>query len=164
MVVRVIERRRGGRVQRDVKMNPPFFRFAICDLRFAIFRNERVGQIAEEFQFAIRLPRDDLVEINVVGKFFQRGAGFVCGLGFQRGTQMDFADFDPGVLKCGNCVLGFFKFNGEMAAVVIHAEKFFEARVVFIFVAKLPEKINRLGGIFQQAERFGFEAEVQFAF
>ena len=32
-----------------------------------------------------------------------------------------------------------------------------------MFGAELLEKCNRLGGVFQQAERFGFEAEVQFA-
>ena len=51
-----------------------------------------------------------------------------------------------------------------MAAVVIDAEKFIEARIVFVFGAQLPEELNRLGGIFQQAERFGFEAEMQLAF
>jgi len=77
---------------------------------------------------------------------------------------MDFADFDPGVLKRGNCVSRLFKFNRKMAAVVIDAEKFFEALIVFVFGAKLFKKRNRIGGILQKAERFGFQAQMQFAF
>ena len=51
-----------------------------------------------------------------------------------------------------------------MAAVVIDAEKFVNARIVFMFGVKLFKKRDRLGRIFQKAERFGFEAEMQFAF
>jgi len=47
---------------------------------------KRVGQIAEELQFAVCGAGDDLVEINVVGKFFQCGARFFCGFGFERGA------------------------------------------------------------------------------
>ena len=56
---------------------------------------------------------------------------------------MEFADFDSGFLKRGNCFMRLFKFDGEMAAVVIDAEKFVEARIVLMFAAQLLEKLNR---------------------
>ena len=48
-----------------------------------------------------------------------------------------------------------------MTAVVIHAEMRGEARVIGMFGVELLEERNRLGGIFKEAERFGFHAKVQ---
>ena len=50
-----------------------------------------------------------------------------------------------------------------MAAVVVDAQMLAEARVVVMLGVKFREKSNCLAGIFQQAKRFGFEAEVQLA-
>ncbi len=50
-----------------------------------------------------------------------------------------------------------------MAGVIIDAEMLVEARVAWMLGAEMVEEMNRLGAAFEQAERFGFEAEMQFA-
>src|SRR5664280_1498820 len=75
---------------------------------------------------------------------------------------MDFADFDSSVAQRIERRLRLFKFDGEMAAVIIDAEELVETRVVFMLGAKLLKERNRLGGIFEQAKRFGFKSKMQF--
>jgi hypothetical protein len=88
---------------------------------------------------------DDLKHVGDVGKMFQRGAGFPVGFGFQRGTQMDFADFDAGRLQRANCGLRFFKCDGQMADVQIDAQMFVEARVIFFGSSVWVNSLNGPG-------------------
>ncbi len=71
MVVGVGKRRRGGRVQRDVKMDPPLWQLRNAECGVRIFGGERVGQIAVTGAIAGVVASDDLVEINGIGKFSQ---------------------------------------------------------------------------------------------
>ena len=78
---------------------------------------------------------------------------------------MDLADFDSGGLQRGHGILRFFKFNGEMAGVVIDAQNVRRgADRSDVRARNCSKNSNRFGGIFKQAQRFGFEAEMQFAF
>jgi len=74
---------------------------------------------------------------------------------------MDFADPDAGVAQGGKCWARFFKLDGEVAGVVIDTEMFAEARVAGMFVAELLEEPDGLAAVLNEAEGFGFEAEMQ---
>lgn len=75
---------------------------------------------------------------------------------------MNFADSDTGRIKGGQRLARLFKFDRKMTTIVIHAQKVIQAWIVSIFISHLRKEGNRLGGIFQDAKRFGFEPQVQF--
>ena len=148
-------------MQRNVEMNAPFRQLRIANFGLRIFSGKRIRQIAEDFSCAGGVAFHDLMQIDVVGKFFLFLARGGRGRNFERGTQMDFADLDAVSDEAGQGVMWFLKFHGEMAGVVIDAKVRVEARVVRMLGAQAVKKMNRLGAAFEEAERFGFEAEVQ---
>src|ERR1019366_9960084 len=118
---------------------------------------KRVGQIPENGAVAGLVAGDDLVEINIVGKFFQCLARFRRGRNFERGTQMDFADLDAVIDEAGQGVVRLLEFDSEMAGVVVDAEMRVESRVVRMLGAEMVEGMNCLRAAFKQTERFRFE-------
>ncbi len=76
---------------------------------------------------------------------------------------MELADFDAVIHQAGQRVLRFLKFHGKMAGIVIHAQMFGEPFVARMFGAKMIKEMQRLRGAFQQAKRFGFQAQMELA-
>ena len=68
MVVGIGKRRRGGRVQRHVEVDAPFG--VGCWQLGAGSGSERIGQVAVDFACAGGVAFHDLVQVDVVGKFF----------------------------------------------------------------------------------------------
>ena len=102
------------------------------------------------------------MQINVVGESRQRLTNLRRGTNLQRRTEMEFADLDVMLLEERDGILRFFKFDGQMAGVVIDAEMFIEARVVAMLGPQAVEELNGLAAGFQQAERFRLQTQMQF--
>lgn len=144
-----------------MKMNAPFFQGRL--VTGAWRTGERVRQVAENGAPAGRFTSDDLVKINVVGKFLQRGARRRRGRNLERGTQVDFADLDAVLDQAGQCDLGLLKLDGKMARVVVHAQVFVEARVARMLGAELIKETDGFRAGFEEAHRFWFQTEMQVA-
>ncbi len=110
---------------------------------------------------AVRGAGDDLVQVNVVHEGAQGGADFPGGADFQRGTEVQLAELDVVPAELFQRGAGGFVLQGEVAGVVVHAEMRVQARVVGMFVAHRGEEGHGLGGVLEQPERFGFDAEMQ---
>jgi len=119
-----------------------------------------VGQVAVDCAAAVFVAHDDLVEIDVRGKLFQRGAGFGRGRILSAELKWILLIFDAVVDEAGQGVLGS-STDGE-AGVVLTPEVRVEARVARVLGAQAVEKMDRLEAAFEKAERFGFEAKVRF--
>src|SRR5438270_895959 len=76
---------------------------------------------------------------------------------------MNFAESDSVLNQAGERIVRFLEFDCKMAGVVVDAEMFGEARIARMLAAEAIEKLNGLAAAFKETQRFGFEAEVQFA-
>src|SRR5260221_8487111 len=76
---------------------------------------------------------------------------------------MDFADFDLVRAEILDGLRRFFKFDRQMAGVVIDSQVFFEPPVLGPFLAHLLEKQNCFRAGFQVTEWFRLESEMEFS-
>ena len=113
-------------------------------------RNQGLRQIPKNHPAPRFVPGDHLVKINLIVKSFQRLARRRGGGDFERGAQMDFADFDAIVNQAGQGVLRFLKFHGKMTGVVIDPQMFGQAFVAGMLRPKMIEKMHRFRRAFQQ--------------
>src|SRR5207302_4721245 len=123
----VVEELRARAVQRNMKMNPPFSRGGV----FHVVEPERYVQVAIALDHPILASLDYLVKINIIGERLQRLARLRRGAKPERGAHVNFADFDSRLLKALHHLIRFFKFDSQMARVIVHAEMPFEALVAW---------------------------------
>src|SRR4051812_32193634 len=76
---------------------------------------------------------------------------------------MDFADLDSMLQQARQRVLRLLELHREMAGVIVDAQMLGEAWIARMFRAQALEEVDRLAAAFEQAERFGFEAEMHLA-
>ena len=104
---------------------------------------------------------DDLVEIDGLVETAEPFDVLRRRRELQRGTQVQLAQADARIVNAGERIGGFFELDGEMAAVVVHADAPEEGRVAAVTVEIEPEKLQGLAAGLEQAERLRFQAEVQ---
>lgn len=154
------------RVERDVKVNAPFWErggfFLYGRARRRGFGGERVCQIWITADIAVRRAFDDLVEINVVCVGRKVFANFGRRRRFQGRTEMNFADWNFVLLQAAQGFLRIFKLHGHMAAVVVNAQVILHPQVAGAIFAHLFEESDGFLAGFQVAKGFGFQAESQF--
>ena len=71
---------------------------------------------------------------------------------------MDLADLDPGAAQALERLGGRLELDGEMAAVVVHAQMLIEPHVARTIRAQLLEERHGLAGRLQEATRLGLQA------
>lgn len=160
MIRRVVKKLRRRTVQRDMKMNPPFRRFIIS---FRWFTSESLIQVPINESLSIAAADDNLMQVNILGKRSQRRAGCGGRADLQSGTQVNLADFDAALHQAAQRILRFLKFHGKMAGVIIDAQMLRQPFVARMVGAHAVEELNRLTTAFEQAEWFGFKAEMHLA-
>src|SRR5437870_1722531 len=115
-------------VERNVEMDSPLGIILELQLRIALQSDIEVP-IALDHSVGPAL--DDLMKVDAVGKV---GEGVPClrrRPDFQRGAEMDLADFDVVPLEHAQGVLWFFEFHGQVAGVVINSEVFLQTGVIW---------------------------------
>ena len=80
----------------------------------------------------------------------------------QRVAQMNLTDLDARAAEAGQGFAGRLEFHREVAAVVIDAQVLVEPEVARAVGAQLLEEGDGLAGRFQETQRLGFEAKMEF--
>src|SRR5262249_44296566 len=77
------------------------------------------------------------------------------------GTQMELADLDAVLNQRSESIGWFFEFHGEVTGIIVYAQVFSEAGVVAVFGAHAIEEPNGFTAGLEQAQGFGFKAEMK---
>src|SRR5437660_6414718 len=128
---------------------------------------ERTGKGEVEIfvarQRTILVARDDLMEINVVSKYPELLESDGIRTDRERVADMDFAEPYAVALQPSQCVRRLFELDREVARVVVDTQVRIQTRIARMFLAQPVEKAGCLDAVLEKPERFGFEAQMQFA-
>src|SRR5262245_46675945 len=105
-------------VQRNMEMNPPFTTGKRLLRQWA---REGHIEIFETNQRTIRLPPDDLVQIDVFLKRSELGQRGWRGTKFESIADVNFTEANLVVPKSRYCLLRFLELNSEVAGIIIHS-------------------------------------------
>ncbi len=120
------------------------------------------GEVEEALDGAVLGLEEDLVEVGWFVEGADGGEGFgVCGVEGECAGEVDFGEAEAGVGEGVEGGVGGVVFEGEVAGVVVDADAVEEGGGVWGFVGEAVEEGEGFGGVFEVAEGFGFEAEVE---
>src|ERR1041385_6684790 len=104
-------------MERNMKMNAPFGRLRVLK----ILRLERDVEVAVTLDRTFAAALDNLVQIGVFLKCLESLADLGRRSDFQRRAEMNFADLDLFLFESPHHIRRLFKFDRQMASIVVHA-------------------------------------------
>ena len=158
MVGRGVETAPGFGVQRDVEMDAPLGQGRA---RGRGGGGQGVVQIGVPHERSVGASLDHLMEVDVFGEGLKRLTDPGGGSHAQGVAQMDLAQTDAGRPQTGERLGGGFEFDGQVAAVVVHAQTPVEPGVSGAHGAQRVEPVDAFGGGLERAQGFGLKPQVQ---
>jgi hypothetical protein len=157
MICGGLEDAAGSGMERDVEVDTPFG----VELGTIDGGEQGFVEIGVADEFAIGTSFDDLMEVDGIDEGLEGESCFGSGVEAEGVGQMDLGDADAGLAKASDGFGGVFVLDGEMTAVVIHAEVGIDAEIAGMIIAEAVEETGGFEGGFEVATRFGFEAKME---
>ena len=123
--------------------------------------SQRVAKVLEPDKCPVRFSQNSLVQINVLLESRQLLESGIRRPSLKRITDVDLAQLDSMIPKSGQSRRRFFKFDREMASIVVYAQMLVEARIARMFVPQTIEELGRFQAIFQPAKRLGLKTKMK---
>lgn len=160
-----------GCMEGNMKMNPPFFGVEFAEDMVPAFGDVRMVrcitggseseiEILEADDSSMSIPDNDLVQVDIVGKFGQGRSRFESRRHLEGIAEVKLADANLMRLHFLEGLGGIFIFHREMAGVVVDAQMLPDASVKVMLTGQGVEEPDGFRRGLQKAERLGFQSQM----